>query len=250
MAKGKDALDKFVRRRNFDPQLIIRNNYLNKAVKKLNFIDLDDAYKQISQGGTILSKFAKLLFDQYEDDQKQELRRKQEKEDELLKKAKNVNRNGKKSSSGDAGITVKGTDNLMIHVARCCTPVPGDDIIGFITKGRGISVHRTDCTNIVSLPESERARLIPWEWEEREPGKEYAAEFMLISHDRRGLMAEISRACDEMDVNIEGLNGKTSSDGMLRLELTLSITGTDQIGKITRTLREIPGVENFYRTKS
>ncbi|MDD6707669.1 MAG: bifunctional (p)ppGpp synthetase/guanosine-3',5'-bis(diphosphate) 3'-pyrophosphohydrolase [Eubacterium pyruvativorans] len=250
VAKGKDALDKFVRRRNLDPQLIIRNNYLNKAVKKLNFIDLDDAYKQISQGGTILSKFAKLLFDQYEDDQKQELRRKQEKEDELLKKAKNVNRNGKKRSSGDAGITVKGTDNLMIHVARCCTPVPGDDIIGFITKGRGISVHRTDCTNIVSLPESERARLIPVEWEEPEPGKEYAAEFMLISHDRRGLMAEISRACDEMDVNIEGLNGKTSSDGMLRLELTLSITGTDQIGKITRTLREIPGVENFYRTKS
>lgn len=246
IAKGKDALDKFIRRKGYDPQTCAKAAFLNSAVKEMNFLSLDDAYTQIAPGGTLLSRFANLLFAYQDEEVKREQKRKAEKEAALLKKAAEVSEE-ERHNRENPGIVVSGAENLMIRVARCCNPVPGDEIVGFITKGRGITVHRRDCPNIRSLPDDERARFIEVEWESKGQSKSYSTELVLEAGDRKGLLSDISRTCDELDIEIEGLNGKRNKDGGIRIVLTLSITGTNQMQKAMRSLKNIPGVMTVYR---
>ncbi|MBR3146526.1 MAG: bifunctional (p)ppGpp synthetase/guanosine-3',5'-bis(diphosphate) 3'-pyrophosphohydrolase [Eubacterium sp.] len=246
IAKGKDALDRFVRKKGYDPRTCAKNVYLVNAAKEMNFISLDDAYVQIAQGGTLLSKFANLLFSYYDEEVAREQKRKEEKEAALLNKTAELTRS-EKHNREDPGIIVSGAENLMIRVARCCNPVPGDEIVGFITKGRGITVHRCDCPNIKSLPESERARFIDVEWENSAQAKSYVTEVCIDSDDRKGLLSDISRTCDEQGVVIEGLNGKKTRDGGIKIVLTLSITGAHEMQKICRTLKNVAGVRDVYR---
>ena len=145
---------------------------------------------------------------------------------------------------------MKGTDNLMIKLARCCNPVPGDDIVGFITKGRGISVHRRDCSNVVNLPDHEKARFIEVEWEDLKAGKSYDAEICIVGSDRKGILSDISRACEDMDIHLSGVNAKTGRDGSLTMTITLSISSTQEMQKVLRNLRNIEGVTQVYRAKA
>ncbi|MBR2546968.1 MAG: bifunctional (p)ppGpp synthetase/guanosine-3',5'-bis(diphosphate) 3'-pyrophosphohydrolase [Eubacterium sp.] len=246
IAKGKDALDKYIRRKGYDPQTCAKASFLNSATKEMNFLSLDDAYTQIAQGGTLLSRFANLLFAYHDDEVKREQRRKAEKEAALLKKTAEITAEQKQNRE-NPGIVVSGAENLMIRVARCCNPVPGDEIVGFITKGRGITVHRRDCPNIRSLPEEERARFIEVEWENKGHSKSYATELVIEAGDRKGLLSDISRTCDELDTEIEGLNGKRTKDGGIRIVLTLSITGTNQMQKVMRALKNVAGVIEVFR---
>ena len=246
IAKGKDALDRFIRKKGYDPRTCAKNVYLVNAAKEMNFASLDDAYVQIAQGGTLLSKFANLLFSYYDEEIAREQKRKEEKEAALLNKTAELTRS-ERHSKEDPGIIVSGAENLMIRVARCCNPVPGDEIVGFITKGRGITVHRCDCPNIKSLPESEKARFIDVEWEDSAQAKSYVTEVCIDSDDRKGLLSDISRTCDEQDVLIEGLNGRKTKDGGVNIILTLSITGSHEMQKVCRALKNVPGVRDVYR---
>ena len=148
------------------------------------------------------------------------------------------------------GIIVKGADNLMIKLAKCCNPVPGDEIIGFITKGRGISVHRKDCSNITALPDHERARFINVEWEDLKVGKAYNTDICIIANDRKGILSDISRVCEDMDIHLSGVNAKSGRDGSLNMTITLSISSTQEMQKVLRNLRNIEGVLQVYRAKS
>lgn len=253
VARGREALDKFITKKDYDPQEVLKNNYLNDALKKFGYASLDEAYVNISQGGAALSKFANYLFELYDADQEKERCRRQEKEESLLtrnaQKAEQDKRNLRKRRE-NPGIIVKGADNLMIRVARCCNPVPGDEIIGFITKGRGITVHRKDCSNITSLPEAEHARFIEVEWEDLKVGKSYSAEVCLKCIQRKGMLSDISRTCEEEDVQIETMNAKHDRDGDLRIDLTMSVTSTQQMQRILRLLRNIDGIVSVYRARS
>ena len=215
----------------------------------MNIATMDEVYAQISKGGTVLSKYANLIFGYFAEDKRIEQRKEEEKQKALLAndaKKEKLDR----SRRENPGIIVKGADNLMIRVSRCCNPVPGDEIIGFITKGRGISVHRKDCSNITSLPEEEKARFIDVEWEDLKVGKAYNADICIISTDRKGMFSDISRACEDMDVHISGVNAKSGKDETVNITLTLSISSTQQMQKVLRTLRNVPGVSNVYRAKS
>ena len=138
----------------------------------------------------------------------------------------------------------------MIRVSRCCNPVPGDDIVGFITKGRGISVHRKDCSNVISLPPAEQARFIEVEWEDLKFGKSYNTDICIVASDRRGILADISRVCEDMDVSISGVNAKSGKDGLANITLTLSITSTHQIQRLLRQLRQVQSVTNVFRARA
>ena len=249
VAKGKDSLDKYIRKKGFDPQQVGKSSYLSKAMREMNIATMDEVYAQISKGGTVLSKYANLIFGYFAEDKRIEQRKEEEKQKALLAndaKKEKLDR----SRRENPGIIVKGADNLMIRVSRCCNPVPGDEIIGFITKGRGISVHRKDCSNITSLPEEEKARFIDVEWEDLKVGKAYNADICIISTDRKGMFSDISRACEDMDVHISGVNAKSGKDETVNITLTLSISSTQQMQKVLRTLRNVPGVSNVYRAKS
>lgn len=242
--KGKDALDKYVRKKGFDPQQVLKASYITRAMKEQNYSNAAELYAQIGKGGTTMSKFASLIFKYFNEDVGVELT----KEEEI--KALNKKDKRPKKDRNNPGIIVKGADNLMIRVSKCCNPVPGDDIIGYITKGRGISVHRADCTNIVSLPESEKERFIDVEWEDLKANKSYNADICIITSDRKGIFSDISRTCEDMDVHIAGVNAKTGKDETLKITLTLSISSTQQMQKVQRTLRNVSGVLNVYRARS
>ncbi len=248
VARGKDALDKMIRKKGFDPQLVAKGTYLNKAMREMNISTMDEVYIQISKGGAVLSKYANLLFGYFNEEKKLEQKKEEEKQKKLLEndsKKEKIQRRHRENP----GIMVKGADNLMIRVARCCNPVPGDEIIGFITKGRGIAVHRRDCSNIISLPEADKARFIDVEWEDPKEGKSYNADICIISADRKGIFSDISRACEDMDVHISGVNAKSGKDGTTNITLTLSISGTQQMQRVLRTLRNVQGVSNVYRAR-
>ncbi|MDD7718673.1 MAG: bifunctional (p)ppGpp synthetase/guanosine-3',5'-bis(diphosphate) 3'-pyrophosphohydrolase [Eubacteriaceae bacterium] len=248
VSRGKDLLDKTVRKKGYDPQIVCKESYLRRGLKDININTMEEMYTQISKGGTLLSRYVNFLISYLNEDKNLEEKKAKEKEESLLKlrdnKKKQINKN-----SENPGIVVKGMDNLMIRVSRCCNPVPGDEIIGFITKGRGISVHRVDCSNVTSLPESERARFIEVEWEDLTVGKAYNADICLICNNRKGMLSDISKVCDDHDVKIMGINAKAGDDGSATINLTIAIGSTQQMQRILRAFRNVEGVFNVYRAR-
>ncbi len=242
--RGKSNIANYIKKKGYDPHLVAKNAYLLKAVKDLKLNNVNELYLQIANGGSALAKLGQRLIDYYkEDNRKEEIR----KEEEIKNKKTQVHR---VTDSDGPGIIVKGSDNLLIRIARCCTPVPGDDIIGFITKGRGITVHRRDCSNIVSLPERERGRLIDVEWETPKVGQTYYADINISGIDRKGLFSDISKVCEDMDVRLVGVNMKPVDDEYVNVTITVAITGTHQIQRLLISLRNVSGIDKVYRAKS
>lgn len=242
--RGKSNIANYIKKKGYDPHLVAKNAYLLKAVKDLKLNNVNELYLQIANGGSALAKLGQRLIDYYkEDNRKEEIR----KEEEIKNKKTQVHR---VTDSDGPGIIVKGSDNLLIRIARCCTPVPGDDIIGFITKGRGITVHRRDCSNIVNLPERERGRLIDVEWETPKVGQTYYADINISGVDRKGLFSDISKVCEDMDVRLVGVNMKPVDDEYVNVTITVAITGTHQIQRLLISLRNVSGIDKVYRAKS
>ena len=149
-----------------------------------------------------------------------------------------------------SGIVVKGVDDIAVRFTKCCSPVPGDEIIGFVTRGRGISVHRTDCVNIINLPEMERARLIDADWQvENVTGKEkYLAEIIIYANNRYGLLADISKAMTERNIDIMSMNTRTNKQGVVTMAISFQITSRDELNRMIDKLRNVDNVLDIERT--
>ena len=250
--KGKDLFAQYLRRKGFDPRVLMTNTYIAKAAKELGFKDADDLYNQLSYGGNLQTKVSNLL-QSYEDERRQ--LETEEKNKTLIDDLNEISEKTQKkiesfrTADAETGVVVEGVDNLMISIARCCTPVPGDEIIGYITKGRGITVHRTDCDNIKALDEEEKARLIAVSWDPRLENKAYDGEISIIAKDQKGLLSSISKVCEDMDVRIIGLNARANKDDTVRINMTLMIQDRSQIEKLCRSFKGIAGILEAYRNK-
>ena len=239
--KGKELLEKYVRRKGHEPKQVIRTQWINKAAKSIHLSSSDELYTQIGTGGVLASKVYQQLLTYYQEEKQEEVKR--------TERSEKIPDSKKKPKDPTAsGVTVKGVDNLMIRFSKCCNPVPGDEIVGFITKGRGISVHRKDCTNVVNLPEQERVRFIDVEWDEVKRGLSYDADIQILSEDRKGLFSDLSKACEDMNVHITGVNAKSDKDKLAHITLTLSISNTNQMEKVLARLRMVEGVQDVYRS--
>lgn len=239
--KGKELLEKYVRRKGHEPKQVIRTQWVNKAAKSIHLSSSDELYTQIGTGGVLASKVYQQLLTYYQEEKQEEVKR--------TERSEKIPDSKKKPKDPTAsGVTVKGVDNLMIRFSKCCNPVPGDEIVGFITKGRGISVHRKDCTNVVNLPEQERVRFIDVEWDEVKRGLSYDADIQILSEDRKGLFSDLSKACEDMNVHITGVNAKSDKDKLAHITLTLSISNTNQMEKVLARLRMVEGVQDVYRS--
>lgn len=241
--KGKEMLEKAARRKGYDLQLVLKNQYIGRAAKALGYSSIEDLYTAISYGGPLMNRTLLMCAGFYHEEKQADLKRKEKKE-EKLKAAEPKRREHTK------GVTVKGVGDLLIRFAKCCNPVPGDDIIGYTTKGRGVSIHRKDCINMLSLPENEQMRLIEVAWDASEANIAYDAEISLLAEDRKGLFSDVSKACEEMDVNITSVNAKTDKSGITTMTLTLAITNTAHIIKILNRFSQIRSVVDVYRTNS
>ena len=249
--KEKDLFTQYLRKKGFDPKVLLTNSYIGRAVKELHFKDAEDMYTQLSYGGNIQTKVAHLL--QSFEDEKQHLAS-EEKNKSLLDdlnviSEKTSRRLEKKRADSETGVVVEGVDNLMIRLAKCCTPVPGDEITGYITKGRGITVHRKDCDNIKTLPKEERNRCIDVSWDPELLNKSFEGEICIIAKEQKGMLSSISKVCEDNNVDIIGLNGRATKDETFRIDLILGISDRSQIEKLCRSFKSIPGIMEAYRGK-
>jgi len=244
--KGKEVLEKYIKRKGYgthDLQHILKNAYIAKATKSLKYASTDELYNQLSHGGSLLGKVATLLAEYYQDEKQEELKKTENDVSNIVTEKKKPS----KSREKHTGVTVKGVDNLLIRFSKCCNPVPGDEIVGFITKGRGVSVHRKDCTNILSMSDLEMSRFIEVEWDADKLVGSYDSDIVIFAEDRKGLFSDLSRVCEDMDVHISGVNAKTSKDHFVNITMTLSISNTNQMQKVLRTLKSVQSVIDVHR---
>ncbi len=244
--KGKEMLEKYIKRKGYDVSSVIKTPYLTKIAKQQGLATIEELYAQISFGGNFLGKIAINLIEHYHEEKQEELKHIESNLKALDLIDSKVKKKKKDTEKSTAGVKVKGSDNLLIRFSRCCNPVPGDEIVGFITKGRGISVHRKDCVNMLSIPENEKSRLIEVEWDTKEAGS-YNVDICILSEDRKGLFSDISRACEDLDIHIAGVNAKSGKDQIINITMSLTISDTKHMEKLLRSLRNIPGVADVYR---
>jgi GTP pyrophosphokinase len=144
---------------------------------------------------------------------------------------------------------VKGADNLLIRRATCCNPVPGDSIIGYISKGKGITVHRNDCPNIRNIREEDQGRLIQVDWDTPDNSRVYYADIQVCSEERKGIFKDISKVCDDYDLEVVGLNLTGGEPGTTNTLITVGISDMHQMQRLLTALRQIPGVIKVFRAR-
>jgi GTP pyrophosphokinase len=239
--RGRDMLDKECKRLGYDTKEFASQEKLAAVASKLNLPDVDNMMAALGYGGLTLNTIMAKLVDLYKAEEKQKL--KQSKDlTQLLNELKPRTSNAKSSH----GILVKGEDGIMVKLARCCNPVPGDPVIGYITRGNGISVHRVDCPNVLSNNPEEQARLIPVTWDVT-TDHVYKANIVIQSADKPGMMVDIMMAISENKININNISSHTNKDKVATIHLGLDITNTSQLDAIMNRIKRIQGVYRVER---
>lgn len=239
--KGKEAVESEIRTMQIDPKEVLTPENLKRVCDKFSFANEEDLYAAVGYQGITAALVATRLTDK--------VRKEREKEESIEKilTEEETEKTTKKSRRTDFGVRVEGVDNLLVRLAKCCNPVPGDEILGFITKGRGVSVHRKDCPNLQTDEAEER--LIKVEWEENyADSKQYYVDLQISGFDRTGLLNEVLHAVNEMSTNITHVNGKTDKNKMALIQLTILIRNTQHLRKIVDRLKKIPDIYSVTRT--
>ncbi len=249
MLKGKELIATYCKNKSIDYSKLIIPEYQDKVIKKYGFRDWDALLAAVGHGGLKEGQIVNKLQELYRMDHIKEITDEEvaEQVDEMTSKVNQLPKSRRKS-----GITVKGIHDVAVKFSKCCGPIPGDEIVGFVTRGRGVSIHRTDCINIVNLPESDRVRLIDASWEvgskEEKENELYMAEIKLFGNNRTGLLVDISKAFTERGIDITGMNSKVSKQGIATISLAFQIRGKDELNMIMEKLRQIPSVIDIERT--
>ncbi|RAK17313.1 GTP pyrophosphokinase [Anoxybacillus vitaminiphilus] len=239
--KGKELVEKEIRNLDFDVKEVLTPENVKRVAEKFNFSNEEDMYAAVGYNGITAAQIAHRLTEKWR--KQRDLEEQQKKLKEAVNEAKSVSP-GKKR---DYGVRVQGVDNLLIRLSRCCNPVPGDEIIGFITKGRGVSVHRTDCPNISS--EEMADRLIPVEWEsDAKANREYNVEIEIFGFDRRGLLNEVLQAVNETKTDISAVSGRSDHRNKIAtIHMAISIHNLSHLQKVVERIKQIPDIYSVQR---
>lgn len=243
--KGKELVNQYCKAHGINPSDIIKPEYMEKVLRRYAFKDWDSVLASIGHGGLKEGQVINKMLDERNKKIKKDVT-----DSTILDEIGDGNKVpvAKKSKSG---ITVKGIHDLAVRFSRCCNPVPGDEIVGFITRGRGISIHRTDCVNVINLPEDEKDRIIDAEWEQPEidtGGEKYATEIQIYANNRIGMFVDISKVFTERQIDITSMNVRTSKQGKATIIMTFDIHGIEELNRLTDKLRQIEGVLDIERT--
>lgn len=239
--RGREMLDKECKRLGYDAKEFASQEKLKSVAEKLFLPDVDGLLASLGFGGTTLNTIMSRLVDIYKQEQKQQLQSSKDLS-ELISQLKP--RTSKAKSSH--GILVKGEDGIMVKLARCCNPVPGDAVIGYITRGSGISVHRSDCPNVMSNNPEEQQRLISVTWDVATDAV-YKANIAIVANDKPGLMVDIMMAISENRININHISSHMEKNKTATIHLGLDITNTAQLDTIMSRIKRIQGVYSVER---
>ncbi|WP_044894679.1 RelA/SpoT family protein [Bacillus alveayuensis] len=239
--KGKELVEKEIRNLDFDVKEVLTPENVKRVAEKFNFSNEEDMYAAVGYNGITAAQIAHRLTDKWR--KQRDLEEQQKKLQEAVHEVKNISPSKKR----DYGVRVQGIDNLLIRLSRCCNPVPGDEITGFITKGRGVSVHRADCPNISSEEMAER--LIPVEWEsDAKANREYNVEIEIFGFDRRGLLNEVLQAVNETKTDISAVSGRSDHRNKIAtIHMAISIHNLSHLQKVVERIKQIPDIYSVQR---
>ncbi|WP_458121486.1 RelA/SpoT family protein [Paenibacillus sp. Z6-24] len=241
--KGRDALEREMKRLNLEASAWLTDDKLSEVGKKFAFHDIEDMLSAIGFGGITAAQICTRLTEK--------MRREQEEASiiELTSQIKEVKSapEQQKRSRPTHGVSIKGVDNLLVRFARCCNPVPGDDIVGYVTRGRGVSIHRSDCTNVPDVSDnSEAARIIEVEWESAVEAN-YNVDIEITGHDRRGLLNEVLQTVAESKTNISAVSGRSDKNKMAMIHMTIMIRNTDHLQSVVDKIKRVQDVYTVHR---
>ncbi len=245
--KGKDLLAAYCKAKSINPANLMKPEYMAEILRKYGFRDWDSVLAAIGHGALKEGQIVNRLQELYEREHHREMTN-----EEVLASIAEANAGGKPPlMRSKSGIVVKGIADVSVRFSKCCSPVPGDEIVGFVTRGRGVSIHRTDCPNMLNLPEMERIRLIDAEWQQESmPDEKYVAEITIYANDRKGLLVDISKALTEKNISILGVNTRTNKQGQATLQVNFEIGSRLELDRIIDKLRGIESVIDIERTAS
>ena len=236
--KGKDAIEKEIKKLGMKNTEILKPEWIQVALDRYNYNTIDDMYSSIGFGGISANKIIARLLEEYRKEHTEEDLEAKIQELSITKPSKNVSKNG---------VVVKGIDNCLVKLAKCCNPLPGDNIIGYITKGRGVSVHRVDCTNAKNLLEEDN-RMIDVYWNDK-LNSSYNAEIEVYANDRDGLLKDIIKQLESAKAKMMGINAKANKEGVVLIEINLELQNKDELDKVLKTLRNVYSVYDVKRKK-
>ena len=243
--KGKELISNYCKSKGIVLSDITKPEFVEKALNKYGFKDWESMLASVGHGGLKEGQVVNKLNEEYNKVKKNDITDKQALE-EIVQSEVKPNDNNKKNKGG---ILVKGIHDVAVRFSRCCNPVPGDEIVGFVTRGRGISIHRTDCINILNFPASERERLIDAEWEQTgHTGETYSTDINIFANNRKGLIVDISKLFTESNIDVKSMNSRVNKKNIATINIGFDIHGKEELSKLVDKLLKIDGITDVERT--
>lgn len=246
--KGKDLLDRELKKQGVNYGDIAKGDFYERLVKRYNIHNMDDVYALLGVSGIAAST----LVSRLKEDNGIEKVNKEKENKEILNKAieEQIAKTARQVDQPNSyGITVKGESNLMVRFAKCCTPVPGDDILGYITKGRGVSVHRKDCQNLKNLIETDGERVVEVSWGTSK-GNSYFAEIQVMADDREGLLADIMSIITDLKLQLSAVNANLSKENYAYINVKVKIQCVNGLKDLMKRIKNLKGVVDVYRVNN
>jgi guanosine-3',5'-bis(diphosphate) 3'-pyrophosphohydrolase len=240
--KGRDAIEREIKRLGIEVSTVMTEDQLMEVANKFTFNDVDDMFSAVGYGGITAAQICTRLTEKIRKEAEAE---KVEKSLKLTGEIKEVKAEVRKNRPTH-GIRVKGVDNLLVRFARCCNPVPGDNIVGFITRGRGVSVHRMDCNNIPMGDGEDSARLIEVEWADSVEAN-YSVEIEITGHDRRGLLNEVLQMVSESKTLISAVSGRTDKNKVAMIHMTILIRNVEHLHSVVEKIKQVKDIYSVQR---
>ena len=237
--KGKDLIEKELKRIGVSHTELFKPEYLNPMLEKYKYKNVDEMYQAVGFGANSAGKVIARMLQEY---------RKEHEEEDIEEKLKELaTAKQKKTKPSSSGVIVKGIDNCLVKLSKCCNPLPGDEIVGYITKGRGVSVHRKDCYNVKDLL-SDEDRMIDVEWYEENPST-YQVNIEVDANDRPGLLVDILKEIGKTKANLLAVNTKTTKEKIAIIDITLEVQNLQELTKDLKVIRKVDGVYEVRRKK-
>ena len=247
IVRGKELVASFCRTKGLNQAELLKPEYTEYVTKKYGFRDWDSVLAAIGHGGLKEGQIVNKLQEAYDRDHARRIT-----DEDILKGAQGKMRD--KVTHSKSGIIVRGIDDVSVRLSKCCSPVPGDEIVGFITRGRGVTVHRTDCINVVNMPQEERYRLIDVEWagsafrSSEGNRKLYLAEIRIFAHNRTGLLVDITKIFTERHIDVRSVTSRTTKQGTATISYEFDVPGREALSELIGKIRQVESVIDIQRT--
>ena len=247
IVKGRELIHAYCKAKAINAADVLTPKYEEAVIKKYGFQNWDSVLAAVGHGALKEGQIINRMHELYEKDHKREMT-----DAEVLAEIEeSVRINRAKPGKSTSAIVVKGIHDVAVRFSKCCSPVPGDEIVGFVTRGRGISIHRTDCVNLMNLPEIDRNRLIDAEWQQAEgaaAGEKYLVEISIYANNRNGLLADVSRALTEKEIDIQALNTRVNKQGTATIMVSFEVGSKEELQRIIDKIRTIESIIDIERT--